>query len=176
MITPEKLEKYKAEGRPLSNEDPNIVKGTGPSEDCPTGLPQGSYLRGRPICGATTGEDLPCLGKPLPSGRCHIHTNLQKTRKKTEKSLYSSVLTDDERTHQRLIKIGSLEEEIRLFKTILARTIKDGTIREITSIGHLICELEEKHHKLIGGAGETAFDLVIAMRSASKDIEQCVSQ
>jgi hypothetical protein len=157
--------------------DGNIVRGDGDNDDYPNGLPMGSKYRGTLICGATTLENKPCMRPPNDTGRCPLH-NAGNPRKSPDKSPYKHLFTPDECKSIKNIKVGSLIDEIILFKMVLRRKVANPDIsgRELSAIGHTIKELEEAHFALAGGEiVGNPYDVVIALRKCVSDLDASVS-
>jgi uncharacterized protein YjcR len=84
---------------------------------------------GKPICGAKTRSGGVCRNKPMENGRCRYHGGKtpgapignQNARKH---GLYSEYYTDEEAQQIGEIKLGSVEDELKLCRIKLRRWLK----------------------------------------------------
>lgn len=102
-------------------------------------------------CGAKTRGGGKCKGKSMPNGRCRMHggtnTGAPKGNENALKhGIYSRRLTDEEITIAGDIKLGTLDEEIRLYRIRLRRALE----AEAAANGE--AELEEVIDRAGGGA------------------------
>src|SRR5699024_407247 len=82
------------------------------------------------ICGAKTRSGQPCKNKRMPNGRCRMHggksTGAPAKNKNAAKpgGLYSKFLTDEEKKISEQIKLGQVDEELRLTRIRLMRAME----------------------------------------------------
>lgn len=161
------LQKCIEKGKPTSIDDPNIVRGSGITDDCPNALPVGSKYQGVEICGAIGTYGLPCIKTPCSTGRCQLHTKVSAAYK---------CLSKKERDSINDIKIGDLTEEIKIFKALLYRQLKIQNENDVASVKLTISlmeqvrALEAEQFKLSGGASATnPVDTAMAMQNWCKN-------
>lgn len=108
-------------------------------------------------CGAKTRSGQPCRNRAMSNGRCRMHggkaaethAGNQHARKH---GIYSSILTDEERELWDAVELGKVDDELRLCRLRLMRTI-----RAETESGNLP-ELEEQIERSSGSEQKDAED------------------
>ncbi len=115
-----------------------------------------------------------------PTGRCRCHSEGFKPSNK-KKFLYGLALTEAEQELAKSVKIGSLEQEIRLFKLLLTRLSKKwddcdtAQTKNMVALGGLVKELEEAHHRMTGGSSQDKpIDIIVAMRNECNNIDKSI--
>ena len=151
MIPKKILERYLKTGHPLSFDDVGFVKGSGESE-IPGALPIGTKFQGVECCAALNCYGAPCIEKPLATGRCARHTKVQ---------MAFQNLTEEERERIEEIKIGELLQEIKVFKILLYRSLKNyneedqQTVKNTIALVEQVRALESEQYKLSGGTSNS---------------------
>ena len=81
-------------------------------------------------CGAKTRSGGKCRGMPMPNGRCRMHGGgstgpkiPNSARNAIKHGIYASFLTDEEVELTQQIKLGSVEDELRLARIRLRRAL-----------------------------------------------------
>jgi len=166
MIPKYILERYIKNGHPLTFNDQGFKLGTG-LNDFPGGIPRGSTYQGVPCCGALNRHEVPCISKPMADGRCNKHQKIPHAYK------YLSV---NDREAIDSIKVGCLEQEIRIFKVLLHKSLKAYDIEDTQSIKNCIAlaeqvrTLEAEQFRLTGGTSSTnPGELATAMKEFCKN-------
>lgn len=88
----------------------------------------------KPYCGAATRAGTPCKRSPLAGKRrCKLHGGASTgagnparpgNRNALKHGLYSDRLTDEEKALLQLMPVGNLDEEVRLARVLLMRTLE----------------------------------------------------
>lgn len=97
-------------------------------------------------------------------------------RKKGNKSFYNPFFTREEVRHQKEIKVGSLEEEIRISKIILRRYLTEHSndikyLKGLMDILNTIRGLERDHKEITGASGLNATSTHEQMVQAAKETD-----
>lgn len=84
---------------------------------------------GKPICGAKTRSGGVCRINPMANGRCRFHGGLSTgapvgNQNALKHGLYSDYFTEDEARDLDQIKLGTVEEELKLCRIKLRRWLK----------------------------------------------------
>ena len=111
------------------------------------------------LCGAKTRSGSPCQSKAMANGRCRMHggksTGAPKGNKNNLKAggIYSQFLTDEERVISTEMELGSLDEELKLCKIRLMRTLKAEAEQQaqVEEFDKLELEALNEAPSLIGG-------------------------
>jgi hypothetical protein len=81
-------------------------------------------------CGAKTRASGRCRQPAMPNGRCRYHGGLSTgpkdqtgNKNRLVHGIYAKFLTEDERTDYATLKLGSVEDELRLTRIRLARAL-----------------------------------------------------
>lgn len=111
------------------------------------------------LCGAKTRSGSPCQSKAMANGRCRMHggksTGAPKGNKNNLKAggIYSQFLTDEERVISAEMELGNLDEELKLCKIRLMRSLKAEAEQQaqVEEFGKLELEALNESPSLIGG-------------------------
>ncbi|OTP97233.1 hypothetical protein B6D16_00995 [Gilliamella apicola] len=111
------------------------------------------------LCGAKTRSGSPCQSKAMANGRCRMHggksTGAPKGNKNNLKAggIYSQFLTDEEQTISSKMELGSLDEELKLCKIRLMRSLKAEAEQQaqVEELDKLELEALNESPSLIGG-------------------------
>ena len=165
------LERYIRSGHPLSFDDPGFVRGTG-LNDFPGGIPCGSTFQGVPCCGALNSYGVPCINKPEANGRCNKHQRLPTAYKHLSKHEIKEI---DQ------VKVGDLQQEIKIFKTLLYRALEvydqgdRDSVKTITDLVEQVRALEAEQFRLTGGTSNSdPATLAQAMREFNKNTSMTI--
>ena len=165
------LESYIRNGHPLTFEEEGFVIGSG-LNDFPGGIPRGSSWKGMPCCGALNSYGVPCIEKPFPDGRCGKHQKIP---------LAYKYLSMNDRKAIDEVKIGDLQQEIRIFKVLLYKALDSYDITDSASVKNTIAlaeqvrVLEAEQYRLTGGTSATnPNELASAMREFCKNASMSI--
>lgn len=106
------------------------------------------------LCGAKTRTGQSCKNRAMGNGRCRMHGGANSGAPKANKnatkpgSLYSQFYTDEEKQLADEIKLGQIDDELRLTRIRLMRAMA----REQESAGEL--ELESEKRETFGEGGD----------------------
>lgn len=107
-------------------------------------------------CGAKTRSGAPCKAKRMANGRCRMHGGKSTGAPKTPGSLYSRYLTEEEQRICAALKLGSIDDELRLTRIRLMRALAlENKIDSNDPDSELQIESKAIEPQLIGGMIDT---------------------